>query len=95
VSEPLLAVDNLATEFRTPAGTVDVAIGQFDADSPLDLLAVDGDGLVLRSAESGAFELERGLVLAPIPFLVLMVPIITFSVYRLLRGSREIRFANA
>jgi len=40
-------------------------------------------------------KLERGLVLAPIPFLVLMVPIITFSVYRLLRGSREIRFANA
>jgi hypothetical protein len=65
----VVLVDGGATDVLafSPAGAVDVAIGQFDADSPLDLLAVDDDGLVLRSAESGAFELERRWPVASAP----------------------------
>ncbi len=38
---------------------------------------------------------DRGVMLIPMPFIALVAPTILCSAYRLLRGSRETRFANA
>lgn len=58
--------------------------------------AMDRARLLIGFFDFGPFgKHERVLILAPVPFVVVMAPVVLFSVLCLLRGSRQTQFANA
>jgi len=60
------------------------------------VIVMSRSAVLAQRVDLGRFgDAEWFILLAPVPFIVLMVPTLVLSARRLLRGSREIRFANA